>query len=148
MLPRGSRRIDTTRQMHERVLALRAELRPAGSGEDDGRTDTDRPSLSQWAIPVIGILNLGVKADDTTDNLQLLKDTLSLLAPELLDRINQEVVSAGHAPVEKNRTIPLRAAVTPFWSRPMSMTWQTLICSTMRRARPPRPASASARTSV
>ncbi|MBM9539255.1 ISNCY family transposase, partial [Desulfobulbus alkaliphilus] len=35
-------------------------------------------------------------------NLQTLKDNLRLFTPEILDRINQEVVRAGHLALKKN----------------------------------------------
>ena len=47
------------------------------------------------------MLGHGDWADDTQYNLQTLKDNLRLFTPELLDRINQEVVSAGHPLIKK-----------------------------------------------
>ena len=41
--------------------------------------------------------------DDYEYNLQTLKDNLRLFTPEILERINLEVVQAGHALVKKNR---------------------------------------------
>ncbi|MBV5330407.1 MAG: ISNCY family transposase, partial [Chlorobium sp.] len=82
--------------------------------------------MPQWQILVLGVLRLGLKADydriqelanehktlrqmlghsDWTDvkyyNLQTLKDNLRLFTPEILDRINQEVVRAGHQALKK-----------------------------------------------
>ena len=171
-LLRGLQHIYTTRPLRERVFAILAELRPTGSGEDGKASpETGRPGLSQWAILVLGVLRLGLnadydrilelanqhtilrkmlghtdRADDTAYNLQTLKNNVSLFTPELLDRINQAVVSAGHALVKKNRTIPSRSAVTPSWSRRTCMTRPTSICSTTRCARRSRPAPGCART--
>lgn len=83
--------------------------------------------MSQWQILVLGVLRLGLNADydriqelanehktlrqmlghsDWSDvkqyNLQTLKDNLRLFTPEILDRINQEVVRAGHQALKKN----------------------------------------------
>jgi hypothetical protein len=82
--------------------------------------------MEQWRILVLGVLRLGLNADfdrihelanehgklrqmlghsDWTDKtqykVQTLKDNLRLFTPELLDRINQEVVDAGHVLVKK-----------------------------------------------
>jgi hypothetical protein len=38
--------------------------------------------------------------------LQTLKDNLRLFTPDLLDRINREVVDAGHAALKKTRRRP------------------------------------------
>ena len=172
-LLRGLQHIYTLPQLREPVFAILAEVRQPGRGEDGKACpETGRPGLSQWAIPGLGVLRLGLNADDdrilelsnqhttlrkmlghadwaddTTYSLQTLKDNLSLFTPELLDRINQAVVSAGHALVKKkNRTIPSRCAVTPSWSRPMSIIRPISTCSTMRCARPSRPARGCART--
>ena len=127
-LLRGLQHIYTTPQVREPVFAILAEVRPPGSGEDGKASpETGRPGLSQWAILVLGVLRLGLNADydrilelanqhttlrkmlghadwadDTTYTLQTLKDNVRLFTPELLDRINQEVVGAGHALVKKS----------------------------------------------
>jgi len=95
--------------------------------------------MEQWRILVLGVLRLGLNADydriqelanehgklrqmlghgdwtDTTQyKLQTLKDNLRLFTPELLDRINQEVVGAGHVLVKKRSRKKVSAlAVTP-----------------------------------
>ena len=116
--------IYTTPELRERVFALRAGVIPASTREGrKGATDasTGRPGMDQWKILVLGTLRLGLNADfgrihepanqhNTLRqmlgratgptipkyNLQTLKDDLHLFTPELLDRINQEVVRAGH----------------------------------------------------
>jgi hypothetical protein len=40
--------------------------------------------------------------DNTAYELQTIKDNIRLFTPELLDRINHEVVLAGHALVKKS----------------------------------------------
>ena len=72
--------------------------------------------MDQWKILVLGTLRLDLNADfdtlrqmlgqsdwanDTQYILQTLKGNLRLFTPELLDRINQEVVRAGHQLLKK-----------------------------------------------
>lgn len=82
--------------------------------------------MEQWKILVLGVLRLGLNidydrlqelanqhstlrqmlghsdwADESYYELQTLKDNLSLFTPEILDRINQEVVLAGHQALKK-----------------------------------------------
>src|SRR5207344_1997600 len=98
--------------------------RTTGQGKAD--VNTGRPGMDQWRILVLGVVRLGLNADydrihelanqhgtlrqmlghgdwsDKTEyNVQTLKDNLRLFTPELLDRINQEVVGAGHVLVKK-----------------------------------------------
>lgn len=99
--------------------------RVKGQGKAD--VGTGRPGMEQWRILVLGVLRLGLNVDydriqelanqhstlrqmlghgdwsDATQyKLQTLKDNLRLFTPELLDRINQEVVGAGHVLVKKS----------------------------------------------
>jgi transposase, IS5 family len=53
-------------------------------------------------------------SDTTQYKLQTLKDNLRLFTPELLDRINQEVVSAGHVLVKKSPQEELAARCDSF----------------------------------
>ncbi|MHB1620456.1 MAG: ISNCY family transposase, partial [Sulfuricella sp.] len=86
---------------------------------------TGRPGMTLWSIFVCGVLRLDLNIDydrlhelvnqhntirqmlghGTFDqdsyHYQTLKDNVVLLTPELLDKINQIVVSAGHALVKK-----------------------------------------------
>ena len=126
---RGLQYIYITPELRERVFAILAEVTPPSTidGKDaPADANTGRPGMEQWKILVLGILRLGLNADfdrvhelanqhntirlmlghgdwadDTQYNLQTLKDNLRLFTPELLDRINQEVVSAGHALIKK-----------------------------------------------
>ncbi len=95
-----------------------------GKGKADSRTG--RPGMDLWAILVMGVVRLVRNADydhlhdlvnhhdtlrqmlghnDSTDDtsyaLQTIKDNVRFFTPELLDRINQEVVMAGYALVKK-----------------------------------------------
>ena len=126
---RGLQYIYTTPELRERVFAILAEVIPLTTMEGKGGpadAGTGRPGMEQWKILVLGTLRLGLNADvdrihelanehntlrrmlghgdwadETRYNLQTLKDNLRLFTPELLDRINQEVVSAGHQLLKK-----------------------------------------------
>jgi hypothetical protein len=82
--------------------------------------------MTQWQILVLGVLRLGLNADydriqelanehktlrqmlghsnwadEKYYNLQTLKDNLRLFTPEILDRLNQVIVQAGHRALKK-----------------------------------------------
>ena len=124
---RGLQGIYINEDLRKRVFAILEEVRPErkkGAGKADA--STGRPGMEQWAILVLGVVRLGLNADydrlhelvnhhdtlrqmlghnDWTDKtayeLQTIKDNVRLFTPELLDRINHEVVLAGHALVKK-----------------------------------------------
>lgn len=98
-----------------------------------------RPGMSLWNILVMGVLRLDLNWDydrlheqvnnhktirqmlghadffDTHSyHLQTLKDNVHLLTPELLDEINQVVVTAGHAVVKKKESEVLRGRCDSF----------------------------------
>lgn len=126
-LLRGLQGIYTDIELRQRVFAILEEVRPDrknGTGKAD--MHNGRPGMEQWTILVLGILRLGLNIDydrlqelvnqhknirqmigldgwndKTTYELQTIKDNVQLFTPELLDRINQEVVRAGHALVKK-----------------------------------------------
>jgi IS5 family transposase len=127
---RGLQYIYVTPEIRERVFAILAEVIPTRQGEDgaEGKADaeTGRPGMEQWKILVLGVLRQGLNADydrvqeladrhttirrmlghgdwadETRYPLQTLKDNLRLFTPEILDRINREVVCAGHRLVKK-----------------------------------------------
>jgi hypothetical protein len=82
--------------------------------------------MEQWKILVLGVLHLGLNADYDRIHelanqhktlrqilgpsdfdphlyyLQTLKDNLRLFTPDILDRINIEVVNEGHLLLKKN----------------------------------------------
>jgi transposase, IS5 family len=128
-LLRGLQHIYTTPELRGSIFAILEEVLPERQVE--GKTvkadpNNGRPGMSQWQILVLGVLRLGLNADydriqelanehktlrqmlghsDWSDvkyyNLQTLKDNLRLFTPEILDRINQEVVRAGHQALKK-----------------------------------------------
>jgi IS5 family transposase len=124
---RGLQHIYTEPGLRERVFAILQEVLPNRvKGEGKADAGSGRPGMEQWRILVLGVLRLGLNADfdrihelanehgklrqmlghsDWTDKtqykVQTLKDNLRLFTPELLDRINQEVVDAGHVLVKK-----------------------------------------------
>ena len=163
-LLRGLQHIYTEPELRERVFSILQEVIPE-SVKREGKADANagRPGMEQWRILVLGVLRLGLNADydriqelanqhgtlrqmlghgDWTDKteykLQTLKDNLRLFTPEILDRINQEVVGAGHVLVKKVRSKAWPFAVTLSWLRRTSITQQTSTCSGTRCARPSR----------
>jgi len=127
-LLRGLQYIYATPEVRERVFLILGEVVAMRSdGEGPVSTETGRPGMTQWQMLVLGTLRLGLNADyDRIEELanqhrtvrqmlghsdwveekrwsvQTLKDNLRLFTPELLDRINQVVVDAGHALVKKS----------------------------------------------
>ena len=124
---RGLQGIYTNEELRKRVFAILEEVRPdRKKGEGKADPNTGRPGTEQWAILVLGVVRLGLNADydrlhelvnhhdtlrqmlghndwsdKTSYDLQTIKDNVQLFTPELLDRINQAVVLAGHALVKK-----------------------------------------------
>ncbi len=100
--------------------------------------DNGRPGMTLWAILVCGVVRLDLNIDydrlqelvnhhDTLRQMlghgefdkapyafQTLKDNVMLLTPELLDQINQIVVSAGHALLKKKENEALRGRCDSF----------------------------------
>ncbi|MCP4756777.1 MAG: ISNCY family transposase, partial [Proteobacteria bacterium] len=112
----GLQYIYTNEVLRHSVFGILEDLTPKGVDPDNGRTGMD-----YWKILVLGTLRLGCNIDydklkDTADEhatvrqimghsifdekkyypLQTVKDNVSLLTPEVMDRINQEVVKHGH----------------------------------------------------
>lgn len=126
----GLQYIYTHAEVRQAVFNILAEVVPCRTGsKNSGKASTDkgRPGMEQWRILVLGTLRLGLDADydrihelanqhctvrqmlghgfaDYKDqyHLQTIKDNLSLFTPELLDRINQEVIRSGHILLKKN----------------------------------------------
>lgn len=127
---RGLQHIYTTPELREPVFAILAEVLPKRQvAEKIVKVDPNngRPGMTQWRILVLGVLRLGLNIDydrvvelanehktlrqmlGHSDwafvkeyNLQTLKDNLRLFTPEILDRINREVVRAGHQALKKS----------------------------------------------
>ncbi len=140
---RGLQYIYVTPEIRERVFAILADVIATRKSNDgaEGKADaqTGRPGMEQWKILVLGMLRQGLNADydriqelanqhttirqmlghggwadETRYPLQTLKDNLRLFTPEILDRINQEVVRAGHQLVKKSPHDELHVRVDSF----------------------------------
>ncbi len=127
-------------ELRERVFAILEGLLPGRVGaEGKASPDTGRPGMAQWRILVLGVLRLGLNADydriqelanqhttlrlmlghgdwadDAYYELQTLKDNLMLFTPEILDRVNHEVVRAGHKALKKSPEEVLNARADSF----------------------------------
>jgi hypothetical protein len=124
-LLRGLQYIYLQPQVREAVFTILREVVPLDAAGQPVSVDTGRPGMSQWQILVLGVLRLGLNADydriqelanqhltirqmlghsdfadDKSWGVQTLKDNLRLFTPEILERINAEVVTAGHALVK------------------------------------------------
>ena len=139
-LLRGLQYIYTEVALREKVFVILEEVLPKRIGaEGKASTKTGRPGMEQWKILVLGVLRLGLNADydriqelanqhntirqmlghsDWMDEnryeLQTIKDNISLFTPEILDRINQEVVRAGHQTLKKNSEESLKVRCDSF----------------------------------
>lgn len=126
-LLRGLQYIYTEIDLRQRVFAILEEVMPArADGKGKASRQTGRPGMEQWKILVLGVLRLGLNVDydriqelanqhktirqmlghsDWLDEqeyeLQTIRDNVSLFTPEILDRINQEVINAGHSLLKK-----------------------------------------------
>jgi len=126
-LLRGLQYIYTEIDLRQRVFAILEEVMPArADGNGKASSQTGRPGMEQWKIVVLGVLRLGLNVDydriqelanqhqtirqmlghsDWLDEqayeLQTIRDNVSLFTPEILARINQEVVNAGHSLLKK-----------------------------------------------
>jgi len=137
---RGLQHLYLDPDVRQRVFAILEEVLPervAGKGKVS--PDTGRPGMTQWTILVLGVLRLGLNADydrihelanehktlrqrlgagdwqaHVQFDVQTLKDNLRLFTPELLDRINQEVVRAGHQALKKSPEDGLNARADSF----------------------------------
>ena len=119
----GLQYVYITPDLREEVLQILDGLIP----EEIDR-NTGRPGMALWRILVLGVVRLnlnwdydrlhemanqhrtirqmlghGLSDDGETYHLQTLKDNVSMLTPEILDRINQVVVKAGHQLVKKTK---------------------------------------------
>jgi hypothetical protein len=137
---RGLQYIYTEPDLRDRVFAILQEVIPVRvKGESKVDANIGRPGMEQWKILVLGTLRLGLNADydrihelanqhstlrqmlghgdwadETQYKLQTIKDNLGLFTPEILDRINQEVVRAGHKLVKESPTDGINARCDSF----------------------------------
>ncbi len=123
----GLQHIYTTKPLREAVFTILEEVIPLKATEDTADlvavdAGKGRPGMDQWSILVLGTLRLGLNADfdriqelanqhitlrmmlghglldaDKDYRLQTLKDNLHLFTPDIMARINAEVVRAGYA---------------------------------------------------
>ena len=124
-LLRGLQYLYVTAELRAEILQLLDEMIPP----EIDRT-TGRPGMALWRILVLGVVRLNLNwdydrlqemanqhrtlrqmlghgvEDGTYYQLQTLKDNVSLLTPEVLDRLNQVVVKAGHQVVKKKQSRP------------------------------------------
>jgi transposase, IS5 family len=135
-LLRGLQHIYTEPALRERVFAILREILPKrANGLDLVDATVGRPGMLQWRILVLGVMRLGLNADQDLAKdhrtmrqmlghgewtatfeykTQTLKDNLQLFTPEILERINQEVVNAGHVLFKKKADEPLAARCDSF----------------------------------
>ena len=137
---RGLQHIYTSHPLREKVFEILAQVIPNRVGKENQKASGDlgRPGLEQWKILVLGILRLGLNADydrihelanqhktlrqmlghsdfdSHLYHLQTLKDNLRLFTPEILDRINVEVVREGHQLLKKTSEENLAARCDSF----------------------------------
>jgi hypothetical protein len=124
----GLQYIYTTPELRRTIFKILEEVVPCRV-DNNGKASRykGRPGMEQWRILVLGVLRLSLNADydrihelanqhrtvrqmlghgfmddQKQYHLQNLKDNLRLFTPELLDRINQEVVRSGHILLKKN----------------------------------------------
>ena len=122
----GLQHIYTTLPLRTAVFKILEEIIPYKEADDSGSlapvdANKGRPGMDQWNILVLGSLRLGLSADfdriqelanqhqtlrlmlghglftaDKNYRLQTLKDNLALFTPDIMARINVEVIRAGH----------------------------------------------------
>jgi len=133
-LLKGLQHIYCTPELNERVFAILQDVVPKGTD-----VNTGRPGMELWKILVLGSLRLicnwdydklkeiadnhktlrqmlghGLYDDDITYPVQTLKDNIALLTSEVLDRINQVVVEAGHRQLHKKKEAKLKGRCDSF----------------------------------
>ncbi len=129
-LLRGLQHIYTHPELRDKVFSILEEMRPVQADSTTKvSAKKGRPGMDQWVILVLAVIRLGLNIDydrihnlanehrsiremlghgGWTENpneeyhLQTIKDNLRLFTPEILDRINQEVVKAGHVLLKKS----------------------------------------------
>ena len=108
-----------------------------------------RLGMELWKILVCGVVRLDLNADydrlhelvnnhytiremlghsefdHKMYNYQTLLDNVSLFTPELLDKINQVVVGAGHELIKKRKATHCEVAATPLWLKQMYISQPT-----------------------
>lgn len=130
---RGLQYIYTTLSLREKVFALLEEKIAPKINKRNGR-----PGMTLWRILVCGLVRIDLNGDydrlhelvnhhdtlrqmlghgsfdETCYHYQTLQDNVGLLTPELIDEINQLVVSEGHVLVKKKADATLRGRCDSF----------------------------------
>jgi len=129
----GLQHIYCTRKLREKVFSILKRIVPYKDHE------TGRPGMDLWKILVLGSLRVNCNCDfdklhelannhrtlrlmlghaetdtDSRYALQTIRDNLSLLTPEILDEINQVVVSAGHSFAMRKTDTALKTSCDSF----------------------------------
>jgi hypothetical protein len=126
----GLQYIYTHSEVRDKVFEILKEIVPQNvNGNGKAQINLGRPGMHQWRILVLGTLRLSLNIDydrlvelanqhctirqmmghhgiideiDPTEyTLQTVRDNLRLFTPDILARINEVVVTAGHALVKK-----------------------------------------------
>jgi hypothetical protein len=130
----GLQYIWCTPELREKVFEILEKIVP-----EDTNPDTGRPGMELWKILVLGTIRLNcnwdydktqeianqhrtvrqmlghsIMEEDYSYPLQTIRDNVVLLTPEVLDEINQLVVSAGHNLVKKNSEAGLKGKCDSF----------------------------------
>jgi len=137
---RGLQYIYTNPPLREKIFKILEEVIPNRLGKEEQKASSHlgRPGMEQWKILVLGVLRLGLNADydrihelanqhktlrqmlGHSDfdphfyHLQTLKDNLRLFTPEILEKINVEVVRKGHQLLKKTSEENLAARCDSF----------------------------------
>lgn len=144
----GLQHIYCTKDIRQKVFAILQDVISKETSKQTGRLGMDL-----WNILVLGVLRLncdwdydklreiannhktlrqmlghGIEEADKEYPLQTLRDNVSLLTPEVLERINQVVVQTGHNLVHKKKTKVCVANATVLWLRRMCIIPLTLTC--------------------
>lgn len=126
MILLGLQHIYSNIPLREAIFKILKEVIPVKTENNTTKvipvaSDKGRPGMEQWSILVLGTLRLALNADydriqelanqhrtlrmmlghglfDTEKDyrLQTLKDNLTLFTPEIMGRINQKIIQAGH----------------------------------------------------
>ena len=139
----GLQHIYTTAPLKKAVFKILQEIIPhkskkEGHGTTAVSANKGRPGMEQWTILVLGTLRLALNADydriqelanqhrtlrmmlglgdfdDKSYRLQTLRDNLALFTPDILDRINQEIIRSGHQLLGLKDTLPIHGRCDSF----------------------------------
>jgi len=139
----GLQHIYTTGPLKEAVFKILQEVIPHKIKTDSDKTvavapNRGRPGMEQWSILVLGTLRLALGADfdriqelanehrtlrmmlghgifdDKNYRLQTLRDNLKLFTPDIMDRINTEVIRSGYQLLNLEATASIQGRCDSF----------------------------------